>query len=277
MKIETCLHGGVAPINMLQQLHQSQAGTGRHRCPTCAYEFGYSLGSTHKWNDYSEYLSSLDNLELETCNSNSKVPTIILSKLGENQGGPGRHKCCNCAFVQGFEDGLDSSIKKQTYINFTPVPTSEEAVIKKNITTQVDYVERELRNRKIGYLGEIAILNSEIKQLEENGKPELAKQVIHVSEEIGDGLGYDILSFDVDGNEKKIEVKTTRSDKNRPFFISKNELEVSKQETETYFLYRLYNFDTNSMTGDCYILKGNINENTTLDPLTFLAYPTVTF
>ena len=45
MNNETCIHGGVSPITLLSNLHHSQAGSGRHRCPTCAYEQGFILGS----------------------------------------------------------------------------------------------------------------------------------------------------------------------------------------------------------------------------------------
>jgi hypothetical protein len=37
---ETCIHGGVSPISLLAELHHSQAGSGRHRCPICAYDYG---------------------------------------------------------------------------------------------------------------------------------------------------------------------------------------------------------------------------------------------
>jgi len=37
---ETCAHGKIAPISLLNSLHQSQAGEGRHKCAVCAYEDG---------------------------------------------------------------------------------------------------------------------------------------------------------------------------------------------------------------------------------------------
>lgn len=37
---ETCPHGNIAPITLLDSLQESQAGEGRHKCAVCAYEDG---------------------------------------------------------------------------------------------------------------------------------------------------------------------------------------------------------------------------------------------
>lgn len=54
------------------------------------------------------------------------------------------------------------------------------------------------------------------------------KKVAWVSRDKGDGLGFDILSYDAEGNEMYIEVKTTLGTEDSSFFISANELEKSK-------------------------------------------------
>ena len=46
----------------------------------------------------------------------------------------------------------------------------------------------------------------------------------------GDGAGYDILSYDVDGAEIYIEVKTTLKDKNAGFIITDNELKSCEKK-----------------------------------------------
>jgi hypothetical protein len=48
-----------------------------------------------------------------------------------------------------------------------------------------------------------------------------------VSGEEGDGAGFDIASFDRDGSERLIEVKTTNGWGAHPFHISSNELAVA--------------------------------------------------
>lgn len=41
---EACKAGSVAPTAVLEQLHPSQAGSGRHKCPVCAYRLGFEEG-----------------------------------------------------------------------------------------------------------------------------------------------------------------------------------------------------------------------------------------
>lgn len=54
--------------------------------------------------------------------------------------------------------------------------------------------------------------------------------------------GYDIRSFDPDGAERFIEVKTTRGGPRTDFFLSRNERAFSQKEPERFRLYRLYDF-----------------------------------
>ncbi|MGY6523521.1 MAG: protein NO VEIN domain-containing protein [Mongoliitalea sp.] len=70
-----------------------------------------------------------------------------------------------------------------------------------------------------------------------------------------------------------MEVKTTRSDISRPFYLTRNELEVSSKNPENYFLYRLFDFDSNLNRGKCYVIAGDLTNSLTLDALVFIAYP----
>jgi hypothetical protein len=105
----------------------------------------------------------------------------------------------------------------------------------------------------------------EIKILEENNRYDLAKKVAHHSVTIGDGLGYDILSFDLSGTKKFIEVKTTRGISKTDFFVTQTELQRSKVETE-FYLYRVYNFCEKTNSGHLYIKKGILSDNFDLIP-----------
>lgn len=58
----------------------------------------------------------------------------------------------------------------------------------------------------------------------------------------GDGAGYDILSFDGDGRERLIEVKTTNGWERTPFHITCNELAVADERRADWRLVRLWNF-----------------------------------
>lgn len=142
-------------------------------------------------------------------------------------------------------------------INSTDLQTKSEEV---NFTPRViNHIQNNIENKRIGDLGEIWVLKHERNFLEENGKSKLASKVKHVAKDKGDGLGYDILSFELDGNEKFIEVKTTKGRKNSTFFITRNELEKSKLEKNRYFLYRVYEFNEEKETARLMKIKGDLS------------------
>ena len=136
---------------------------------------------------------------------------------------------------------------------------------------QVDYPALQKQNAIIGFLGEQIVLNYEKNRLKDY--PDLAKKVEHVSQTRGDGLGYDILSFDAYGNPIYIEIKTTTQGKVAPFYISDNELTFASQHSNNYFLYRIYNFndlvDTNDI--EFFKLTGHEMKNVELKPISYLA------
>lgn len=63
-----------------------------------------------------------------------------------------------------------------------------------------------------------------------------------MSQEDGDGAGYDIASFTLDGRSRLIEVKTTNGWERTPFHISRNELAVAEERHSEWCLFRLWNF-----------------------------------
>lgn len=269
---ETCIHNGVSPVSLLQSLPRSQAGSGRHRCPTCAYEQGFILGSSSKGLSYNAFCQTL--VGGESCKHGSTAPSNILLSLGENQGGTGRHKCTNCAFKEGFNVGLLDGSSVSFNLNLVEAPKkliSNSA--KSRSGRKIDFLEEELKNKQLGYLGELLVLKNEIEYLTNNGYQDLAKKVKHVSVDEGDGVGYDILSFDIDGNHKMIEVKTTRADILRPFYLTRNELNTSLENPDTYFLYRVFDFDTKLNRASFYIVEGNLQNKLNLEPLLFSAFP----
>src|SRR5690606_26774598 len=85
-----------------------------------------------------------------------------------------------------------------------------------------DYLARESRNRDLGRAGEKLALMFEVNRLHAAGKSRLADKIEHISESRGDGAGFDILSFDEDGRERFIEVKTTAFIAETPFFVTPN-------------------------------------------------------
>lgn len=118
---------------------------------------------------------------------------------------------------------------------------------------KVDFDEINKRNKEIGEAGELFVLNYEINKL---GKA-LGEKVRHVAKEDGDGAGYDILSYSLDGQVRFLEVKTTTGSLETPFYLTENErlfLEMYGDEAE---IIRVYNFDINSKNGDIFRISGN--------------------
>jgi len=117
----------------------------------------------------------------------------------------------------------------------------------------VNYAEQAWENKRLGDLGEDAILRFEQQRLKQWGLYD--KHPVLKCRTEGDGLGYDILSYDKAGNEIYIEVKTTRGWET-DFYITAQELQKSEDEKEQYFLYRLFDFDENSLKGKLIIRQG---------------------
>lgn len=132
----------------------------------------------------------------------------------------------------------------------------------------VNYLEREALNRSLGVAGEEFVLSFEHARLWSAGAGALADRIEHVSKTRGDGLGYDILSFDPDGRERLIEVKTTRFGAMTPFFASSNEVAVSDAESSRYHLYRVFKFRD---APRLFWISGAIRESVTLTPVVFRA------
>jgi hypothetical protein len=131
-----------------------------------------------------------------------------------------------------------------------------------------DYLEREAKNRSLGLAGEEFIVLFEHWRLIELGQHRLADKVEHVSQSKGDGLGYDVLSFESDGKERLIEVKTTTFGRDTPFFVSRGELALSHGAKDQFHLYRLFEFRKSPKLFD---LPGALDQHCVLDPVTYRA------
>lgn len=121
----------------------------------------------------------------------------------------------------------------------------------------VDYIEEAKSQKELGDAGEEFVYQLERAKVKKYklGKD---KKVRMVSKLDGDGLGYDILSYDKKGNPIYIEVKTTTGSENGSIFITANELEMSEKHSEQYYLYRVYDFDMAKMEGKLSIRKGSL-------------------
>ncbi|RZK45137.1 MAG: DUF3883 domain-containing protein [Hymenobacter sp.] len=131
----------------------------------------------------------------------------------------------------------------------------------------VNYLERESNNASLGKAGEQFVLEVEHARLWKAGQRRLAERIEHVSQTQGDGLGYDVLSFEESGQERPIEVKTTRFGPLTPFFASRNEVKVSGV-LNNYQLYRVFSFGKDPKV---FVLPGILENSCTLEPTQYQA------
>lgn len=155
----------------------------------------------------------------------------------------------------------------------TDVPMRETAVHETGPAyarpaVQRDYLAREAQNRSLGQAGERFALSYERWRLIQLGVGQLAERVEHVADTEGDGLGYDIRSFDHDGSERYIEVKTTSFGVRTPFFVTSNEVRFSRDRAPQFRLYRLFDF---RVCPRLFELAGPIDQHCHLDPTGFRA------
>jgi hypothetical protein len=134
-----------------------------------------------------------------------------------------------------------------------------------------DYLYQDAKNRQLGLQGELAVIAMEKNRLVEGGRNDLADRVEHVSVALGDGLGYDVHSFELDGADRFIEVKTSVHSPETPFFISSNEVEASAHYGQQFCLYRLFKFGSKSC--GWYQLRGPIAETCDLQSKAYAALP----
>lgn len=153
------------------------------------------------------------------------------------------------------------------------LPDAGEAQIVDYVSRQMgikrDYLAIEARNRSLGAAGEQFVAEFEHFRLRELGATKLADRVERVSETRGDGLGYDVLSFEADGRERFIEVKTTAFGYEAPFYVTRTELGLSRAEPDRFRLCRLFEFKRSPRMFE---LVGPLESHCILDPASYLAH-----
>ncbi|MDE1763887.1 MAG: DUF3883 domain-containing protein [Thaumarchaeota archaeon] len=110
----------------------------------------------------------------------------------------------------------------------------------------------------IGVRGEEFVIKEEEKKLREHGLEKLIEEMDYVAS-TGTETGYDIKSFDLDGMEIHIEVKTTENSKSDQdvFYLTKREREKAMEDDKNWHLYRVYEINNEKRIEDL----GNIVVN----------------
>ena len=101
----------------------------------------------------------------------------------------------------------------------------------KNIRVKgdIDYSEQQRISQEIGDLSEELILRNEVEKLKAWGSSDDVLSKVRRGSLESDDYGYDILTFDKEGREVYLEVKTTKVNRTDfSFIITRNELEHAK-------------------------------------------------
>jgi len=134
---------------------------------------------------------------------------------------------------------------------------------------KINYLEKEQKNQLLGRYGEELVVEYEKWNLIRVGKEKLADQVRWISNEEGDGAGFDILSRNLNGTDKYIEVKTTRLGRDTPIFFSNNELQYSITNADNFHLYRIFNFEKDTKM---FLKNGALNKICNSTPIAYKGF-----
>ena len=134
---------------------------------------------------------------------------------------------------------------------------------------RIDFVARDAANRELGRRGEEFVLEFERRRLHDGGRRDLVSRIEWTAQVKGDGAGYDVQSFGLDGSSRLIEVKTTGLGKYFPFNVSQNEVRCSEARPQEFQLYRVFNFGPEARL---YMLPGELSKSCHLNPTQYRAF-----
>jgi hypothetical protein len=156
--------------------------------------------------------------------------------------------------------------RNMTQIDPRQVPPNELPDLSTPTANKIDWMKRARETAETGLLGELLVLEFENTRLTNESHSELVSKVDWVADR-SDVAGYDITSWvkQPDGSYKKIyiEVKTTTSKLDGPFFVSRCEVTASARFKESYYIYRVY--DCDSLNPKFYVVRGAIEDNFVLN------------
>lgn len=129
------------------------------------------------------------------------------------------------------------------------------------------FVQRDAARRRLGKLAQDIAILSEQKRLREAGHPSPEEAVRAVWDE--PGRGYDILSCELDGTPRYIEVKAARqSGQKLSFFLTQNEW-IQSRSKSNYCFYLVLKVD--SKRPDVRVIESGEVSPDCLAPLNYLA------
>lgn len=191
-----------------------------------------------------------------------------------NIGGPNKKKTPKelKPYIDFEEDypKLSDTKPESIQLEILPEQLKTEKKVFERGSRAIDFENQNKRNRKLGEHGESVVLKFEKDFLIKNNRPDLAEKIRQISKE-DVSAGYDILSYEVNGKEKYIEVKSTNSSPSgsASFLISTNEY-TKAREIENYYIYVV--FDARSFNPKVWPIKNPISlegKGLSLSPTSF--------
>jgi hypothetical protein len=128
-------------------------------------------------------------------------------------------------------------------------------------TKQAVHPNQDARNAALGLAGERLVLTAERDRLIAAGRDDLAKEIVHVAVVEGDAAGYDIRSYETNGDLRLLEVKTTRGPATTAFYVTPNELAFSRSNPTNYVLIRVFGYDDATDSGRYYEARGPLDDS----------------
>lgn len=150
-------------------------------------------------------------------------------------------KRISAKYPENYSFGFSNNEIEQIVNRFLERKSSKVEVSEK-------YGAKNEKRKNLGQLGEHFCLSYE-KELLTRNELWVDGAIIHVSVEIGDFLGFDILSRTDLDRDKYIEVKTTAGSRKTPFILTKRQIEIMKSFPDQFYVYRLWDFKVADQRG----------------------------
>jgi len=204
-------------------------------------------------------LQNYQQLLYDAVSSRLKSNTNLINLVREQVNEPAK--------IPETDDILASLVKSPS------IPTLERQNLRAEVresTTRysVDYLAQEANNRSLGTAGEQFVIRFEQARLIRADRDKLASKVEHIAVTQNNSVGYDVLSFETTGQERLIEVKTTAYGPLTPFFVTRNEVDVSQRTAISYYLYRTFDFRRQPKL---FTKQGPLDRSFKLDPMQYIA------
>lgn len=215
----------------------------------------------YPWIDGYKPLGNYQELLLEVVKAQVEGDSILLAFIRKDAEQPG------LAAIPPSADDILAALENPPA--GTPRVPYLDRVKERSVTPpRLNYLELEASNAKQGQAGEEWVLAFEQARLRKVGRNALAEKIEWVSRDVGDHVGFDIRSFEENGKDRFVEVKTTKRGKESPFFVTRNEVRVSRDHGKAFHLYRLFRF---SRGPRLYTVAGALDRSCVLDPTEYEA------